>query len=313
MPDNDGMRSRSVVFPIILILVGGVFLYRNWHPAFSPWPVFKTYWPLILIFVGLGKMWDATQSAKDSPRPGVSIGSTVGVVLFVLVIVVLMWRSPTLADRGRRGHQLDHHVSEVRDLQGATSLNAVISMTAGELDLSGGTSHALEGEFDYATDWARPQVDYTVSGKSADLNIVQENHGPLLGPDNAWRLRLNDSVPLDLQVKVGAGQSNLKLRDVNLQHLRIEVGLGQLNLDISGDRKNDLDVTIHGGIGQANIRLPKNVGVIVDAKDGIGGVTTHGLRKEDGQYVNEVYGKSPHTIHVEAEGGIGNIDLSVEP
>src|SRR5262249_49908276 len=103
MPANDGMRSKSVVFPIILILIGGVFLYRNWHPAFSPWPIFKTYWPLILIFVGLGKMWDAAQGAKrQSPRPGVSIGSTIGVVLFVLVIVVLMWRSPSFAARHGR-------------------------------------------------------------------------------------------------------------------------------------------------------------------------------------------------------------------
>ena len=311
MPDNDGLRSRSLVFPIILILVGGVFLYRNWHPAFSPWPVLKAYWPLILIFVGLGKMWDATQGAKQSAKPGVSIGSTVAVLLFVLVIVVLMWRSPSFADRNRSGHLVDH-ISETRDLQGVTSLNAVVTITAGELNLSGGTSRAFEGEFDYATSWARPQIEYNVSGKSAKLNIAQENHGPLLGPDNTWWLRLNDQVPLDLQIKMGAAKGDLNFRDINLKKLHIEGGVGKIDVDLTGKRGSDLDVDIHGGIGQAVIRLPKNVGVVVEAKGGIGAVTTNGLKKEDGSYVNDAYKRSQHTVHVTVEGGIGNIDLSVE-
>ena len=311
MPDNDGMRSRSIVFPIILILVGGVFLYRNWHPAFSPWPIFKTYWPLILVFVGLGKMWDAFQGARQSPRPGVAIGSTIGVLLFVIVIVVLLWRGHGFADRRER--YLDH-ISEIRDLDGATALNAVIEMPAGELNLSGGTSHAVESDFDYSAAWARPHVEYRVSSGTGDLNISQDNHGPALGPeDNTWWLHLNNHLPVDLQIKMGAGQGNLKLRDVDLKQLRIEMGAGQVNLDLSGNRTADLDVSIHGGVGQAVIRLPKNIGVAVNANGGIGAVTTHGLRKEGGQYVNDAYGKSPHTLKVEAAGGIGNIDLSVEP
>lgn len=311
MPDNGGMRSRSLVFPIILIMVGGVFLYRNWHPAFSPWPIFRTYWPLILVFVGLGKMWDAFQGAKQSPRPGVAIGSTIGVLVFVIVIVVLLWRGHGFADR--REHYVDH-ISEVRDLEGATALNAVIEMPAGELNLSGGTSHAVESDFNFSAAWARPRLDYHVSSGSGDLNISQNNHGPALGPeDNTWWLHLNKSVPVDLQVKMGAAQGNLKFRDVNLKELRVDIGVGQVNVDLTGDRSADANVEIHGGIGQAAIRLPKNIGVVVDAKGGIGAITTHGLKKLGDNYVNDVHGKSPHTIHVSVAGGIGNIDLSVEP
>jgi len=313
MPDNDGLRSRSLVFPILLIAIGGIFLYRTWQPAFQPWPVLRTYWPLILIFVGLGKMWDAAQGAKQSRTPGVSIGSTIGVLLFVLVLVVLLWRGHGFADRARAGRYLDH-ISEKRDLEGATALNAVIEMPAGELNLSGGTSRAIESDFEYSAAWARPRLDYHVSSGTGDLNVSQDNHGPALGPeDNTWWLRLNSGVPVDLLIKMGAGRGSLRLRDVNLTRLRIDMGAGQVNLDIGGDRPSDLDVTIHGGVGQAVIRLPKKVGVVVNASGGIGAVTTHGLKKEGGQYVNEAYGKSPHTVHLEAAGGIGNIDLSVEP
>jgi hypothetical protein len=313
MPDKDSMRSRSVVFPVMLVAIGAIFLLRNWHPAFQPWPVIKTYWPLILVFVGLGKMWDAFQGARQT-RSGVSIGSTIGVLLFVLVIVVLFWRGHAFTNAdGGYGRAVDH-ISEVRELQNATSLIAVIEMPAGELNVSGGTTHAVDGEFDYSAAWSRPRVDYHVSGTSADLDISQDNHGPTLGPnDNTWRVHLNDSVPIDLQVKMGAARGNLKFREINLKQLRVEIGVGQVNVDLTGDRSTDLDVEIHGGIGQANIRLPKNVGVTVEAKGGIGAVTTHGLTNVDGNYVNASLGHAPHTIHVQVTGGIGNIDLTVEP
>jgi N-terminal domain of toast_rack, DUF2154/Cell wall-active antibiotics response 4TMS YvqF/Domain of unknown function (DUF5668) len=314
MHDNGSRRSRSLVFPIILVLVGGIFLYRTFEPGFEPWPVIWKFWPLILVLVGLGKMWDATQGARGAGKSGTYLGSTIGVLLFVIILVVLLWRNPSFASHGaKHGRDLDH-ISEVRDLQGVTLLNAIVAMPAGELNLSGGTEHALEGEFDYSSAWGRPTIDYNVSGKSADLNINQDNHGPALGPrDNTWWVRLNDSVPLDLQVKMGAAQGNLKFHDLNLKQLRIEIGVGQVNVDLTGQRSEDVDVGIHGGIGQANIRLPKNVGVTVDAKGGIGAVTTHGLKKQDGNYVNDSFGHTPHTIHLQVAGGIGNIDLTVEP
>lgn len=313
MQDNDSRRSRSLVFPIILVLVGGIFLYRTFVPNFQPLPVLWKWWPLILVLVGFGKMWDATQGARGAGKSNAYIGSTIGVLIFVVVLVVLLWRNPSFTMYGRHGRELDH-ITEVRDLQGVTALNAIVEMPAGELNLSGGTSHAVEGEFDYSSAWARPQIDYSVSGKSADLHINQDNHGPSLGPeDNTWWVRLNDSVPLELQVKMGAGQGNLKFHDLNLKQLRVDIGAGQMNVDLTGERSADLDVEIHGGVGQARIRLPKNVGVTVDAKGGIGAVTTHGLKKEDGNYVNEAFGHSPHTIHLQVAGGIGNIDLTVEP
>src|SRR5262249_54054430 len=150
------------------------------------------------------------------------------------------------ASRNRQGHLVDH-ISETRDLNDATTLDAVVAMGSGELNLSGGTSHAFEGEFDYASSWARPKIDYNVSGKSANLDISQENHGPVLGPDNTWWLRLNDEVPTDLQIKMGAAKGQLNFKNINLKQLRIDVGVGKIDVDLTGKRNADLDVEIHGG------------------------------------------------------------------
>ena len=48
-------RKTSLVVPILLITLGALFLFKNWHPGFEPYQVLKTYWPLILIYVYSGK------------------------------------------------------------------------------------------------------------------------------------------------------------------------------------------------------------------------------------------------------------------
>ena len=77
---QDGHPRRvSLVFPIVLITLGALFLFHNWRPAFDPWPILETYWPLILIFIGVGKIWDTTyRSRNPNAPPGVSIGATFG-------------------------------------------------------------------------------------------------------------------------------------------------------------------------------------------------------------------------------------------
>jgi hypothetical protein len=66
-------------------------------------------------------------------------------------------------------------------------------------------------------------------------------------------------------------------------------------------------------VGEANIRLPKNIGVIVHASGGLGTIGAHGLKHDGDEYTNEFYGKSPVTIHLKVAGGVGRIVLTQEP
>jgi hypothetical protein len=91
------------------------------------------------------------------------------------------------------------------------------------------------------------------------------------------------------------------------------MGAGQADVDLTGDRKSDLTANLEGGVGQVTIRLPRKVGVVVRASGGIGSISAHGFRHEDDEYTNEAYGKTPATIHLKVEGGIGQISLIEEP
>jgi hypothetical protein len=123
---------------------------------------------------------------------------------------------------------------------------------------------------------------------------------------------LSNEVPLELEVDVGAGQSDLNLAKIDLTRMQLNVGAGQANVDLTGERSKDLQAQIHGGVGEAIVRLPRNVGVVATVHGGLGAVDVHGLKEEDGEYTNAAYGKSPNTVHLTVEGGIGHIKLEQE-
>ncbi len=316
MANGRSPRRTSLVLPIVLVTIGAMFLYANWRPAFDPWPILRTYWPLILVFVGLGRMWDATRARQNpdgTARSGVSLGATFGILAFVLVLVILFWHGRAFS-HGRHDFSVVQHQSRTVDRQGAKSVNIFLKTSSGEFDISGGSSHLLDAEFNYSDSYETPRVDYNIADGIGHLSISQDHGSTTFGAKhNQWNLRFSNDVPLDLKVEIGAGRGNLRLRDLPVTHLEMSMGAGQADVDLTGDRKNDLEANLQGGVGQVTIRLPRKIGVVVRASGGIGAVDAHGLRHEDGEYTNETYGKTPATIRLTVHGGVGQISLIEEP
>ena len=311
---QDGVPRRvSLVGPIILIAIGGLFLLHNWRPDFEPWGILWTYWPLILIFIGLGKIWDNMQRSRNpNAPPGVSIGGTIVALAAVFVLVALLWHGRVLS----RHYGWDHgtkHATRIIEPQRAKSGRAQLDMGAGELTINGGSPNFVDADFTYSSSFEEPRVDYTVTNGVGDLIIKQDSNSVHFGNShNQWNLRFSKELPLDLKVNMGAGKGNLHFSDVPLTDLELNIGAGQVDVDLTGDRKTDLSAQIEGGVGQAHIRLPKNVGVEARASGGIGSIDVRGLKHDGDRYTNDAYGKSPATIHLKVEGGIGQIELIQE-
>lgn len=208
--------------------------------------------------------------------------------------------------------QLQTDVKEVK-LGDAKSVRVEIRMGAGELKIGGGAANLLDGQFTYNVPAWKPRVEYNTSGSEGNLSIRQpEGSGGASGNVKYdWDLRLNDKVPISIDVQMGAGRADLTLGKLSLTNLDIKMGAGETIVDLTGDWKNDLTAHIRGGVGKATVRLPRDVGVYATAAGGIGAINAHDLRKENGAYVNDAYGKSPVTLRVTVEGGVGEINLEL--
>jgi hypothetical protein len=302
-------RRRSFVGPVILICIGVFFLIANLVPSFDPWNILIRYWPVILILIGLGRVWDYYAVRRNTGGPGgmeVS-GIVIAVLLLMLLLGVGVWHT------GRSAVRDEKHDSQTVDLQGATAVAAKLQFPAGQLNITGGSDHLVDANFRYDDTNSPPQLNYSVNAGQGELNLDQNDDHVHFGTHDAeWDLQFNNTVPLDLTLEMGAGQSNLQLAGINLTHLEVHLGAGQVLLDLTGARKQDLSADIQGGVGQARIRLPKDVGVRAHATGGLGAVNVQGLTKDGDDYVNAVYGKTPATIDLNVQGGIGEIDLDEE-
>ncbi len=305
----------SVVFPLLLIGFGVLMLLWRWLPDFYPWAVLGKFWPLGLVFIGAGMIYDRTRwtqnAAEDRPFP---VGSTIGALAFILVIGFLISRDHSsfarhihAASEGRR-----HETKTV--LRGdAKAVKMTVEMPAGELHFEGGGDPLLLADFYHEGDWTQPSVDYTVTDGRGELSVRQEGETSVVGhSDNIWDLKVNDATPLELKIDMGAGKGDFHMAKVNLTRMELNIGAGQVNVDLTGERAKDLQATLHGGVGQAVVRLPKNIGVLATVHGGLGSIDVHGLKKEDDNYVNEAYGKSQQTLRLTVEGGIGQIKLEQE-
>jgi hypothetical protein len=298
--------------------VGVLFLLRRMVPGFYPWPVIWKYWPLLLILVGAGMIWDRTQR-QNNPQaaPSFPVGSALGMVAFLLLLTFLLWHGHSYARHDwanvSAGAAHGEHESEVVELKGAKAVRMTVHLPAGQLQISGGAERLLEADFHQGPSWSPPTVEYSVDKGLGRLTIEQQGSSQLItNSDNTWKLRVSNEVPLELEVDVGAGRSDLNLARVDLTRMELNIGAGQANVDLTGERGKDLKAQIHGGVGEAVVRLPKNVGVVAVVHGGLGSIDVHGLKEEGGEYTNSAYGKSPNTIHLTVEGGIGHIQLEQE-
>jgi hypothetical protein len=195
----------------------------------------------------------------------------------------------------------------------AKSVHVHLQMAAGRLTLSGGAKHLLDGTISYnVPDW-KPDMSYNVSGDSGTLMLMQpeSTHTTMGGVKYDWQLHFSNDVPLSMSIEMGAGDSNLDFSGMQLRDLSVEAGAGNGNVDLSGPWKQSASVTFQAGVGSLRLKLPRDAGVHVTVDGGLGSVSAPDFKRDGDAYVNDVYGKSPVTLEVHIEGGVGSVSLEL--
>ena len=214
----------------------------------------------------------------------------------------------------------DVRVGELRtesksvELGDAKPVNVEINLGAGDLVVTGGAKKLLEADFTYNVAKLKPEVEFT------DGTLVVQ-HPDVRGYRtlqdikdfrNEWDLRLNNDVPMNLSLDMGAGTSDLQLAGLSLTDLDILLGAGKSTVDLSGGWNRDLDVTINTGAANITVLLPREVGVRVVVEAGVSKINASDLSKDGNAYTNAAFGASGVTVQVTIKAGIGQINLEVE-
>jgi hypothetical protein len=229
------------------------------------------------------------------------------------ITVILLLLSPSACVRVVENENREPRRESVSiDRGNVEMVRSEVRMAAGELRVSGGASKLLEADFRYNFPFLKPEVRYDATGFRGHLTVEHKSNREItLGSEaeNTWDLRLNNDTPLDLILRIGAGESKLNIGSLDLRRVEVHMGVGEMTMDLRGEPKRDFDVEVRGGVGEATVYLPTKVGVMAEARGGIGGIEVTGLKKDGERWVNSLYGTGKPTVRVDVRGGVGSIRL----
>lgn len=115
-----------------------------------------------------------------------------------------------------------------------------------------------------------------------------------------------------IRMKSGVGSMDaVGLGNLNFRELEFEGGVGGANLDFTGQWKQDADIRIQVGVGGVNVRMPRDIGVRVEAeKHFLSGLHLDSFNKRDAYYYSDNYDKAKTRVTLRVATGVGGFKIS---
>lgn len=153
-------------------------------------------------------------------------------------------------------------------------------------------------------------VDATLPGNQSILNEVEIDMS-----SGAVSLDLSGEYPSLSTIVIESSSGNIDAdltgNYSELSRVNIDLSSGNVFVDLTGTWDRDARIETDASSGQITLRLPRDVGVLVDAYTSSGNIEASGFKLEGNDYVNDAYGESEVTINVEASSSSGNIELQL--
>lgn len=112
---------------------------------------------------------------------------------------------------------------------GSEPVKIDLGMGAGTLNLGVGASGLMDGTVEYNLEGLKP----TLTHNGQDYSLKQEHIDRISFTTdviNDWNLKLNDSIPMNLDISAGAYQGTMDFSGLRLQKLSISDGASQTNV-----------------------------------------------------------------------------------
>ena len=258
-------RRRGLLFPLVLIVLGGLFFAANFgYIAPISARAVLSLWPLILVLVGIEMI-----VARRQPYLALALEL---LVLAAGVAAVLV------QPLGLIGIPANASTDAVVERQGTRTMSLRVDGGGGSYSITGGAAGSLlaatsrGGEIEVAT---------RRTGDSADIRIrpLDRVGGPFFGgsaPSNV-DVRIAPDVPTSLRVSVGAGDFNVDLHDLQIRDARVETGASNLTVTLPRP-SGDVSVILQAGAASITVVVPEGVEARVTTTGGLVSSSTQNTR-----------------------------------
>ena len=287
---------------MLLVLLGVVLLLRNLDVVNSNfWADFVMYFPVLLIAIGLEKIFTKTKAHY--------VAYATSVLIFVGGIWVVM--------AGSRGGLDDSFFSETQyeipDEGAIQTLRATVDLGEGNLTVRDASEKIFDGQFRQFT--VKPEIVYTVEGSEGVLSLAGRAKRWLGGvvrvetdETNDWFVSFSNKIPLSLECLGEESDIHLNLASTPVKKIRVDVSDGAIYLKL-GTIEPEVDVTVGGENSELRLRVPEAVGLKITGVEDAEYLTRVGLVRRNGFYISEGFDTLSSHIKVDVDDQLSSLNI----
>ena len=264
------MRRGSIFWGVIIVLAGVLLLLNQF--GLLPVNVWSLFWPIALILLGV---W------------------------------ILL--GPTLARRDLRDENLSI------PLEGANQAEIHIRHGAGRLEV---TALPLSGDLLSGTFTGGVYEQHSREENQLRLRLQNPENmifgwPPMVGPQGYhWNFGLSKNIPIRLDLKTGASETELDLSELNITDLKLETGASSNQITLPA-HAGYTRLSVHAGAASIKIRVPDGVAARIRYQGGLSGIHIDTIRfpSQGNFYQSPSFEGAANRADIEVETGVGSVDI----
>jgi len=197
-------------------------------------------------------------------------------------------------------------------LDGATRADVTLDFGAGDLSLSSletGAAQLATGTLTFSGSRGAPDIDSDLDGETMQLDIKHRSDGN--HKRSNWNIKLNPTVPLDLNVSAGASKADLDLGQLLVSSLDLDVGASDTTV-IFPAKGQSTSVKIDAGAAHVRLVIPNGVAAQIDASSSAASsvnVDSRFTQRGDKIYETAGYSTAERKLTIELDAGAASIDI----
>ncbi len=291
---------------MFFILTGTILLLNSTgHLAWSYWVDLLWLWPMLLIALGVEKLFTATRA------------KALGYLSTLILIGTVLWAWNSHArgpDFDEPAFDFDADFSQSYPLDTThTNLTVDIDFAAGELRVNSTNEHLLDGQF-YSRR-GRPRVSFNEHRHRAVVRVRPPHQETIRlfspTPNNRWKMAVTDKLPVRLNIDCDAGRMDLDLTEIAVDRLDLECGASEIDI-IFGGKSRDIDAYLDCGASHLDIKIPHGAGLRVRRDIALSTFHSSGidLNRRGGYHETADYRTAPVRINLEVDAGVSAFRVS---
>ena len=308
------INNNKAFWGILLVVIGTAMLFARLDLLDINWRALAKLWPLLLIFWGI-MMIVPLKKASHS------------ILLILGLIVVGLFSYHQISKNTRdynihwnqdRDEEENSSSGEYRQLEFKESLAVETKKAKFSFDAGAGSFNiGSEAESLISINGEVERTDYKFSidldGDEAITSLEQKKTKIKVDSENDFQnnldIKLNSSIPWDVDVDLGAAMLDMDFRQIALNHLEIDCGASKIEIYV-GDKQAFADINIDTGVSSIVINIPEGMACRVKAETGLSTKSFDGLQKiGENLWESDDYENAEKKVSLDLDAGLSAIKL----